>query len=125
MAEHKNTLPELPAEVDVAKYKLDKNVDVSEPNTKPLDCYLKYVGVDVWNESYSRKMKNRGLDGAVWEGKCSCDAADSKDSVEVDIKRAIRCSLCRKDFQTLEELQKHNTSPLGRWFARMKRKYSK
>merc|ERR1712129_459377 len=122
MAEQKNTRPELPSG---AGNKLGTNVAVSTPNTKPLDCYLKYVGNDGCNESYSKKMKNRGLDGAVCEGECSCDAADSKDSSKVDIKRAIRCSLCRKVFQTLEELQKHNTSPLGRWLARIKRKYSK
>merc|ERR1712129_229484 len=75
MAEQKNTRAELPAG---AGNKLDKNVAVSTPNTKPLDCYLKYVGNDVWNESYSRKMKNRGLDGAVCEGECSCDAQIQK-----------------------------------------------
>ena len=129
MAAQKNSPPELPADTaEVAKNKFARNLYVSEPNTKPLDCYLKYVGVDEWNESYSsysRKMKNRVLDEAVCEGECSCDASDLQGIVEVDIHRAIRCSSCRKVFQTLQELQKHNTSPLGRWFARMKRKYSK
>ena len=123
MAAQKNFLPELPA--DMAKTKFARNVDVSEPNTKPLDCYLKYVGVDEWNASYSMKLKNRGLDEAVCGGECSCDASDLQGIVEVDIQSMIRCRSCRKVFQTLQELQKHNTSPLGRWFARMKRKYSK
>ena len=128
MAESENSLPH-PTFPVVSEKKYSKNVSLAETNTISLDHYLHYIGQDIMKENYNKKMKNGRLEkDACEEEECRCDVSQlaAKDVGEMtdNMENVFKCSACGKLFKTGEELQKHNTSPLGRWLTRIKRKYS-
>ena len=128
MAERDDSLPQSAFPV-ISENRSSKNVSLAESNTKSLDHYLHYIGKDVMQENYNKKMKNGSLEkDACEEEEYRCDVSQlaPKDVGDITDKRenVFKCSACGKLFKTGEELQKHNTSPLGRWLARIKRRYS-
>merc|ERR1719318_922158 len=126
MAESNISLPHQSFSV-VSENKFSKNVSHKENNTESLDHHPYYIGHHIIKEKYNQRMKNSSLENEAWEedGRiCEVSQLAHKREIPDRSVKAFKCSACGKLFKTEEELQKHNTSPLGRWLNRIKRKYS-